>query len=111
MAPPGLLEATAWAREMHAGQKDLGGADYIDHPIRVSMSPRLESPEERIAAVLHDIVEDTPVTLAEVTARFGPRVGELVDLLTRRKPEGENHRTYLLRLSIDPAAVRIKLAD
>jgi (p)ppGpp synthase/HD superfamily hydrolase len=56
----GLDEATALARRAHAGQTDKAGRPYIEHPLRVMH--RLRGEYEQLAAILHDVLEDTPVT-------------------------------------------------
>lgn len=104
----GKLEAAiAMAAFEHAGQVDKGGAPYIFHPLRVAMAMSTE--EERIAAVLHDVVEDTEVTLSEVEAEFGADVAAAVDALTKR--DGEEYQAYLERVGANPIARRVKMAD
>lgn len=103
-----LETAIAIAADAHAGQRDKSGAPYILHPLRVMMA--LEDPIERIAAVLHDTVEDSPRTLENLlSAGIPAEAVRLVDLLTRRPKQGK--RAYYARLIGDPAARRIKLAD
>jgi len=92
----------------HAGQEDKAGAPYLLHAVRVAS--RLEDGTERIAALLHDVVEDTPLTLDDLRAAGIPEEAvRLVDLLTKRP--GESRSAYCRRLEGDPAARRIKLAD
>jgi len=83
------------ATEAHKGQdRKYGGGPYITHPIRVS--ERVASAglgaDVVAAALLHDVVEDTPVTLAEIRADFGSRVARLVEALTDppKVPGGPN---------------------
>jgi guanosine-3',5'-bis(diphosphate) 3'-pyrophosphohydrolase len=66
-----LERAIAIAAEAHAGQLDKADQPYILHPLRVLL--RVSSESERIAAVLHDVVEDTPVTLALLAAEGFPK--------------------------------------
>lgn len=63
--------------------------------------------------MLHDVVEDTPATVEEITANFGPEVSEVVDLLTRRgrNGEGETYADYVVRLAENERARRVKIAD
>ncbi len=105
----GTLErAIAIAAEAHAGDVDKAGGPYVLHPIRVML--RLASPEERIAAVLHDVVEDTDWTLEGLLAEgFSPEVVEAVDALTRR--EEESYEEFVLRVARNPIGLRVKLAD
>ncbi len=103
-----LEKAIALAAEAHAGQVDKAGQPYILHPLRVMF--RLQDPQQQIAAVLHDIVEDTSITL-ETLAQLGfsPVVVGAVDALTKRK--GENRTDAALRAAADPIALAVKLAD
>jgi (p)ppGpp synthase/HD superfamily hydrolase len=95
------------------------GDPYIVHPIAVAEIVRsVPNTEEMIAAaLLHDVVEDTPVTIEEIYAEFGPVVGELVGWLTDvSKPSDGNRRTrkhldLLHSAGSTPAAKTIKLAD
>ena len=100
-------EARALAASRHAGQADKAGAPYIGHPQRVA--GRLNSPEEQIVGWLHDTVEDTGLSLAEVEARFGKAVAQAVDAVSRR--EGEPWEAYLLRVKANPVARRVKISD
>ena len=59
-----LERAIALAAQAHEGQVDKAGAPYILHPLRMMLS--VDTPEARVAAVLHDVVEDTPVSLEEL---------------------------------------------
>ena len=66
-----VAAAEALARAAHAGQEDKAGQPYILHPQRVAA--RLSSPETQVVAWLHDTVEDTDVTLAQIAEQFAPR--------------------------------------
>ena len=100
-------KALIFAAKKHAGQKRTGGEDYIIHPIRVSQG--LPLLEQRVAALLHDTVEDTDTTLDEIRAEFGDQVAEIVDALTMRK--GESYVDYTARLVGVPGAIEVKIAD
>lgn len=115
-----LQEAIEFATEAHGDQKrKYTGEPYITHPIAVMEIVR-EVPhtdEMLVAAVLHDTVEDTPVTLEEIKTKFGTKVAELVDGLTDvSRPEHGNRKT---RKALDRAHLAkqnaevqtIKLAD
>lgn len=92
----------------HRGQTDLSGQPYILHPLRVMMS--MAEPEDMAAAVLHDVVEDCDVTLNDLRGAGLPEaVVVAVDCLTKRK--GEAYERYLERVSGNPIARRVKLAD
>jgi len=111
MAEATLEDAIALAVEAHRGQKDRAGAPYILHPLRVMYRLGWDAPEKaRMAAVLHDVVEDTPIKLADLRARgFPEEVVAAVDLLSRR-PE-DSYEQFIERVLPDPIARRVKRAD
>ncbi|HWW72943.1 MAG TPA: HD domain-containing protein [Duganella sp.] len=103
-----LERAIAIAAEAHAGQVDKAGQAYILHPLRVML--RMASEHERMAAVLHDVVEDTPVSLQQLAAEgFPPEVIGAVDALTKRA--GESRVDAARRAADDAVAREVKLAD
>lgn len=103
-----LERAIAIAAQAHAGQKDKGGQPYILHPLRVML--RVSGDAERIAAVLHDVVEDTDVSLAQLASEgFSPEVVEAVDALTKRHRETRIEAAH--RAAAHPVARAVKLAD
>jgi len=100
--------ALSIAARAHRGQYDKAGQPYIEHPKRVAA--QLTSDEEKAAALLHDVLEDTPVTAAELLAAGVPaRVVGTVEALTKRK--GETYDVYLQRVKADAIARVVKLAD
>jgi (p)ppGpp synthase/HD superfamily hydrolase len=103
-----LERAIAIAAEAHAGQKDKAGNPYILHPLRVMLA--VKAPEERIVAVLHDLVEDTPCTLDALRAEgFSRDIVDAVDALTRR--HGEEYFEFVRRAVAHPIARPVKIAD
>lgn len=102
-----LDEAIILATQAHADQVDKGGAPYILHPLRVMMAMTTE--QERIVAVLHDVVEDSDYALSDLAAAFGWDVYDAVDALTRR--DGETYEAFIKRCAQNPIARRVKLAD
>ncbi|MBK8068912.1 MAG: HD domain-containing protein [Rhodanobacteraceae bacterium] len=103
-----LEEAIAIAARAHAGQVDKARQPYILHPLKVML--RLQATDERIAAVLHDVVEDTPITLDDLRAAgFSSAVLTAVDALTKRP--GETRLQAAARAAADPVARAVKLAD
>ena len=104
-----LERAIAIAAEAHAGQADKAGAPYILHPIRVML--RVQTLEERIVAVLHDVLEDCPAWSASRLRDegFGPAALTAIHALTRR--DGEPYMEFVRRAAADPIARRVKLAD
>ncbi|MGV3724427.1 MAG: HD domain-containing protein [Actinomycetota bacterium] len=103
-----LERAIVIAAEAHAGQQDKAGAPYILHPLRVMQ--HVSTPEARIAAVLHDVVEDSDWTLHALRAEgFSEEVVEAVDAVTRRK--GEDYFDFARRAGEHPIGRQVKLAD
>lgn len=103
-----LERAIALAAEAHAGQVDKAGAPYILHPLRLLLA--VDTPEERIVAVLHDVVEDTPWTLEALRAEgFTQEVVDAVEALTKRA--GESYEAFIERVAANPLARRVKRAD
>lgn len=96
------------AREAFKGYVDKGGHDYILHPLQVMNS--VSDIKEKIVAVLHDIVEDTPITLSKLTELgFDADIVEAVDAITKR--QGESYDQYLYRVYINPLARNVKIKD
>jgi (p)ppGpp synthase/HD superfamily hydrolase len=103
-----LEDAILLAAQAHRGQADRNGQPYVLHALRVMF--RLEAEHERMAGVLHDVVEDTPNTLADLRALGYPEeVVAAVDCLTRRPDE--TYEAYIARAAANPIARRVKLAD
>ena len=103
-----LERAIEIAARAHSGVLDKAGQPYIIHPLTVML--RLQDQDERIAAVLHDVVEDTSVSLQDLrTAGFSERVLAAVDALTKR--QGENRMQAAARAAAHPVALSVKLAD
>jgi (p)ppGpp synthase/HD superfamily hydrolase len=102
-----LDDAVALAARAHAGQFDKAGKPYIDHPLRVMA--RVTTPDERVAAILHDVVEDTAVTLGDLRGGGCPEeVVAAVDSLTKRL--GEDKMAYYRRVASNPIALVVKRA-
>lgn len=96
------------AADAHAGQTDKEGLPYILHPLRVMHL--VTAPAARIVAVLHDVVEDTPVTLDDLRAAgFADEIVEAVRLVTRFP--GQSYTDYVVAAKANPVAVAVKLAD
>ena len=116
-----LRAAYELAVEAHSQQRRKSGEPYIMHPIEVSRICIDEiglGPTAAICALLHDVVEDTDVTLEDIEAKFGERVKMIVDGLTKldnaydvESPQAENFRKVLSTLTVDVRVVLIKMAD
>ena len=103
-----LEQAISIATQAHAGQVRKDGSPYILHPLHVML--QMESEVEQITAVLHDVVEDTRVSLAELEAQgMPPAALEAIELLTHEADVP--YERYILALKANPIARRVKLAD
>ncbi|WP_322766907.1 HD domain-containing protein [Frankia sp. Cr1] len=115
--PVSLRDAVALATRAHAGQLDKVGDDYIGHPLRVmeavgdaARRAGVDPDQARMVAVLHDVVEDTDVTLATLTSLGYPSdVVAAVDALSHR--DGESVEHYLARVADNALSVVVKRAD
>jgi (p)ppGpp synthase/HD superfamily hydrolase len=105
---PTIEDAIVLAAQSHRGQVDKAGAPYILHPLRVML--RLKDEADRIAAVLHDVLEDAGITVEFLRERgYREEVLGALDALTRR--EGESYADFIERVAGNPLARRVKLAD
>jgi len=117
-----VRDAIAFSHAAHQGQTRQSGDPYISHPLavaRILAVLRLDA-QAIIAALLHDVVEDTEVTNEQVAEKFGKPVAELVDGLSkldrilfgnREDAQAENFRKMLLAMARDVRVILIKLAD
>ena len=104
------------ATQAHKGQFRFDGKPYITHPIAVANIVVEDGNlgaftiDAIVAALLHDVVEDTPITLDDLEKEyFSPYQIHLVDCLSRRK--GESYTQFILRVATDEVATKVKLAD
>ena len=103
-----LGKAIAIAATAHQDQLYKNDTPCILHPIRMMLE--MDSEEQMIATILHDLIEDTDWTLDQLRAEdFSDRIIDLVDLLSRR--ETESYAEFIERIRTDSVAVKIKLAD
>ncbi len=103
-----LESAIALAAIAHAGQPDKSGTPYILHPLRVMLA--MQTDEERIVAVLHDVAEDCKTGWPAIKKlRLGGEIEAAIDAITRRPDE--TYVDYISRLSANALARRVKLAD
>lgn len=103
-----LEKAIIIATKAHCGQLDKGGQPYILHPLRVMQS--CNSDLEKICAVLHDVIEDTNISLDELKEEgFSEEVLVVLDLLTKK--DQEDYSTFIDRISKNETACRVKIAD
>lgn len=103
-----LQKARAIAEEAHRGQVDKGGSPYVQHPVRVAEA--CCTPEAKVAALLHDTIEDGGVTAGYLREQgFPDSIVEAVVALTRQ--EGEDYEDYVRRVAANPIGREVKLAD
>jgi (p)ppGpp synthase/HD superfamily hydrolase len=103
-----LERAIQIAAAAHVGQVDKAGAPYILHPLRVMM--QLEEERERIVGVLHDVIEDTPISIEALRAEgFSDEVLSALECLTKRP--GEEYTAFIARAGSSSLSRRVKLAD
>ena len=96
------------AKKAHLGQIDKAGEDYIKHPKKVASF--VNSDEEKAVAYLHDVIEDTELTLEDLREYgFSEEVLKAVDVITKKK--GQDYQTYLNSVKENKLARVVKLAD
>ncbi|MBE0627965.1 MAG: bifunctional (p)ppGpp synthetase/guanosine-3',5'-bis(diphosphate) 3'-pyrophosphohydrolase [Burkholderiales bacterium] len=117
-----IEEAYQFSGKAHEGQYRDSGEPYISHPLAVAgiLAEWHLDPQALMAALLHDVMEDTKVSKAEISRRFGKPVAELVDGLSKlakiefqsqQDAQAENFRKMLLAMARDVRVILIKLAD
>ena len=117
-----LRRAWAVGAAAHAGQMRKSGEPYITHPVAVAqvLAEQGLDVETLVAAILHDTIEDTPLSRGDIAQQFGETVAELVDGVTkldklhfadRQEAAAESFRKMLLAMSRDLRVILIKLAD
>jgi (p)ppGpp synthase/HD superfamily hydrolase len=110
---PTLEDALLIAVKAHKGQRDKAGETYILHPLRVMM--QMDTEEERIVAILHDVAEDAKNWTIDGLKQegFNERVVDAINYITRRKKEGqkEPYEEFIERVKNNPLAIKVKIAD
>ncbi len=117
-----VRDAFDYAEVAHKGQKRQSGEAYITHPIAVAdiLADLHLDGATLTAAILHDVVEDTPSSMAEVEQKFGKEVAEIVDGVTkleqvqfksRKEAQAESFRKMILAMVRDIRVIMVKLAD
>ena len=117
-----IQDAYDFAFEAHQGQRRRSGEPYITHPVAVAdlLADLRLDPQTLIAAILHDVIEDTPTLKEEINRRFGQEVAELVDgvskldqiqFKSREEAQAESFRKMLFAMVRDIRVIMVKLAD
>jgi RelA/SpoT family (p)ppGpp synthetase len=117
-----VREAYDFGAERHQGQKRASGEPYITHPVAVAdiLADLKLDADTLVAAILHDVIEDTPTAKAEIATIFGQVVAELVDGVSkldqiqfknRQEAQAESFRKMLLAMVRDIRVIMVKLAD
>ncbi|MDQ2095842.1 RelA/SpoT family protein [Rhodalgimonas zhirmunskyi] len=117
-----IREAYAFGKAAHEGQFRHSGEPYFSHPIEVALILASQALDDStiVTALLHDTIEDTGASYAEVEARFGRQVAELVDGVTKltnlqlsstETKQAENFRKLFIAMSRDMRVILVKLAD
>lgn len=106
-----LERAIEIAASGHAGEKDKAGAPYILHPLRVMLA--VSTTEERIVAVLHDVVEDVPDWSLDRLRKegFSETVIAALESVTKRPEEKKDYDAFVRRAAANPIGRRVKMAD
>jgi len=119
----GLIEAAyEFGRRMHEGQRRTSGDPYFTHPVAVAFLLAEQKLDDAsiITALLHDVIEDTGCSYAELSLRFGEEIAQLVDGVTKLTnlelssagtAQAENFRKLLMAMSKDLRVLLVKLAD
>jgi len=117
-----VREAYEFGAHAHEGQKRLSGEPYIAHPVAVAdlLADLHLDAQTIVAAILHDVIEDTPTAKAEIAEKFGAQVADLVDgvskldqiqFRSRAEAQAESFRKMLLAMVRDIRVIMVKLAD
>jgi guanosine-3',5'-bis(diphosphate) 3'-pyrophosphohydrolase len=102
-----IEDAIAFAARKHKGQPDKAGKPYIWHPLRVAL--QLDDERAQLAAVLHDVIEDSGATIRELARRGVPAdVLRAVSHLTKRPGEKNKYLQFIRRVKRDPIARLVK---
>jgi GTP pyrophosphokinase len=117
-----VRQATEFGAAAHQGQKRLSGEPYITHPVAAAeiLAELHLDADTLVGAILHDVIEDTPIAKADIAQQFGNDVAEIVDGVTkldqirfknREEAQAENFRKMLLAMVRDLRVILVKLAD
>jgi GTP pyrophosphokinase len=104
-----LEKAIEMALDAHEGDTDKAGATYIRHPLR--LMGEMETEQERIVAVLHDVVEDSDYELREIEETFGTDIADAIEALTKPKDNVNYVTEYIPKVAENDTARKVKQAD
>ncbi|MCH8976871.1 MAG: HD domain-containing protein, partial [Proteobacteria bacterium] len=117
-----ILQAYQFSAKAHEGQQRLSGEPYIHHPLEVAhiLGEMHMDHHTIMAAILHDVIEDTPTAKEEIRKKFGKTVADLVDGVSKltqikfdtiEEAQAQNFRKMLMAMSHDIRVIMVKLAD
>jgi len=117
-----VRDAYDLAREAHSGQRRASGEDFVSHAVEVAtiLATLGLDTDSLVSGLVHDVVEDTSVSLSDIDKRFGPGVSTIVDGVTKigrvefrsnTEQQVENYRKLLLSMARDARVILVKLAD
>ena len=117
-----LRKAIAFIADAHDGQYRKSGMPYTEHPFEVAkiLAELQQDQATVLAGLLHDVVEDTPHTLAEIATEFGEDTAFMVDAVTKitaaqeqnkAAQKAETYRKLIIAMAKDPRVIMIKIAD
>jgi RelA/SpoT family (p)ppGpp synthetase len=117
-----IRAAAEFGADAHRGQKRESGEPYIAHPVAAAeiLASLHVDPDTIVAAILHDVIEDTPIAKSDIASRFGAGVAEIVDGVTkldqikfksREEAQAESFRKMILAMVRDLRVILVKLAD
>jgi len=117
-----VFQAYQFSAKAHEGQQRMSGEPYIHHPLEVAhiLGEMRMDHQTLMAAILHDVIEDTPTAKEEIRKKFGKTVAELVDGVSKltqikfdtvEEAQAQNFRKMLMAMSHDIRVIMVKLAD
>jgi RelA/SpoT family (p)ppGpp synthetase len=117
-----IQKAYLFAKEAHGSQARFTGEPYITHPLTVAhiLAQMRMDPQTIMGAILHDVVEDTPINHSDIAEKFGNEVADLVDGVTKltqihfenyAQAQAENFRKMVMAMASDIRVILVKLAD
>lgn len=102
-----LAFGIAFGAHTGTGQKDYAGLEYINHPL--ALYNMCDTEEERVVALLHDVVEDTEITISDLSIFFSPKIIEAIKVISHDKMYDK--KAYMEGIKANPLARKVKILD